>query len=452
MKTFLKTIAFGLALTLVAPVAQARDVSFLTRPNGESLPLFVLKAKAATFLPEGTNVILHAAPRSKEAVIKALKNQEVDFATVFHAMGAKLHSNGMTHLQLAGVHGWGGVGILSKTGIAPGDWAALKGTSGLITPGLKTPPHKATMAAMMVNGLNPKADLMFAGTSVHNAFDQMKSTDNAPDFVVIPEPQLSHGLLKMQKQGWPTQYHLFAGAVQSITDFGMPLGSLWIVGEQEDAAEIVAGFDQAVDYMMDPANRVEVAAILSQGFTDSFGKNAPPQVFEDMLERGLLRLNYKSAAAIETKLRMVWAQGGVSPDRSIIWHGNDFKVPGQAFLVSQMLPRHVGMALAYADEMKLSPKTRLASLRIRQWAHQPMFQQLQKARKAEAGILAAYLADDWDAVDAGLQKMAAIRLESSRIQVECIKRTQAEYDPEDTAKIRRFMAENADLVAAFGGM
>lgn len=452
MKTFMKTVAFGLAVTLAASVAHARDVSFLTRPNGESLPLFVLKAKASDFLPEGTNVILHAAPRTKEAVIKALKNKEVDFATVFHAMGAALHSNGMSHLKLAGVHGWGGVAILSKTSITPGDWNALKGSVGLITPGVKTPSHKVAMAAMMVNGLNPKADLMFAGTSIHNAFDQMQTTDNAPDFVVMPEPQLSHGLLRMQKQSWATQYHVFADAVQSVTDFGMPLGSLWVVGDQEDTAAIVAGFDKAVDYMMDPANRVEVAAILSQGFKDSFEKNAPPKVFENMLERGMLRLNYKSAAAIEAKLRMVWAQAGLSPDRNMIWHGNDFKVPGQAFLVSHMLPRHVGMALAYADELKLTPKTRLATIRIRQWAHKPMYQQLQKARQTEAEIAAAYQKGDWDAIDAGLEKMAAIRLESSRIQVQCIKRTQEEFDPADVEKIRKFMADNTDIVAAFGGM
>ena len=81
-----------------------------------------------------------------------------------------------------------------------------------------------------------------------------------------------------------------------------------------------------------------------------------------------------------------------------------------------------------------------------------MFQQLQKAKAAEAGILAAYLENDREAVDAGLEKMAAIRLESSRIQALCIKRTQEEFDPVDIEKIRTFMAENADLAAAFGGM
>jgi len=435
MLNLMKLIALGAILALAAPVAFARDVSFLARPNGGSLPLLVLQAKAAEFLPEGTNVVLKTDARTKEDVIKALKNQDVDFVTTFHAMGAQLYSNGMTHLQLAGVHAWGGVSILSKTSIAPGDWAALKGTTGLITLGIKTPQHK-----------------MFAGTGVHNAFEQMKSAENAPDFVVIAEPQLSHGLIAMEKQGWATQYHVFADAVQSVTHFGMPLSGLWIVGEQDDAAAIVAGFDQAVDYMFDPANRTEVAAILSQGFKDSFDKTAPPKVFENMLERGMLRMDFKSAAAMEAKLRMVWAKGGLSPDRGIIWHGNDYKVPGQAFLVSQMLPRHVGMALAYADEMNLTPKTRLATIRIRKWAHEPMFAQFQKTKAAEAEILAAYLENDWDAVDAGLEKMAAIRLESSRIQVLCIKRTQEEYDPVDIEKIRTFMAENADLVAAFGGM
>jgi len=452
MLNLIKPIALGAVLALSAPAAFAKDVRFLIKPSGGSLPLFVLQAKAADFLPKGTNIVFKADAKGKEDIVKALKTKSVDYTPMFHGMGAMLHSKGLKHLKLAGIHAWGGVAILSKTSIAPGDWTALKGTMGLITPGIKTPPHKTAMAAMMVQGVNPKADLMFAGSTPGNAFAQMKSADNAPDFVVMAEPQLSHGLIKMKKGNWPTQYHVFADTVRSVSHFGMPLSGLWIVGEQEDAAAIVAGFDKAVDYMFDPANRVEVAAIISQGFTDAFGKNAPPKVFENMLERGLLRMDFKSAAAMEAKMRMVWAKGGMSPSRDIIWHGNDFKIPGQPFLVSQMLPRHVGISLAYGDQLGLTKKTQIATIRIREWAHKPMFLQLQKMRKAEAAVLQAYLVDDWKTVDTLLQEMAAIRLESSRIQIECIKRTQKMFDPVDVEKIRKFMEENADIAAAFGGL
>lgn len=456
MRTILKTVAIGavlaLALSLTTSGAFARDVTFMARPNGETLPLFVLQAKAAEFLPQGTNVVLKAIPRTKQAVVATLKNSEVDYATVFHAMGAQLYSGGMTHLQLAGVHAWGGMAILSKSDIAPGDWDALKGATLLVTPGIKTPPHKISMVAMMVNGINPKQDLVMAGATIHQAFDQMSSQDNAPDFVIMPEPQLSHGLIKMAKGDWPTKYHVFADSAHAVTDFGIPLGSLWIVGEQEDAREIVAGFDRAVDYMMDPANRDEVAQIIADGFNATFDKSAPTQVFTDVLDRGLLKMNYRSAAGIEALLRIQWGQAGIDPSRDVIWHGNDFRVPDKAVLVSELLPRHVGSAIAHGKELGLSQQTIMAAIRIRKDVHAVMIDHLTKVRELEAGIFDAYLEQDWGAVETNLRALADARLAASLLQVECIKRTMREYDPADLEKLRRFHIENEEVIAAFGGL
>lgn len=322
MFTLIRTFAVLCAIAAGLTPAMARDVRFMTRPNGESLPLFILKAKAAEFLPEGINVVLVPTPRTPEAVMMGLKNKDVDYAPVFHMLGAKLHTMGLTHLRLAGVHGWAGVGILSKTSIKPGDWAALKGTAGLATPGVQTPPHMMSAQAMKKNGINPRQDVMFAGTSVHNAFDQMASVDNAPDWVIIPEPQLSHGMIRMKKQQWPTQYHLFADPVRALSDKGMPLGSFWIVGDQPDAEAVIAGFDKAVDYMMNPANRHEVARIIASGFSETFGKRPPPKVFDDMLARGLLKLEFKLAGPLEAKLREMWSSKGIKPVGGIVWQSS----------------------------------------------------------------------------------------------------------------------------------
>ncbi|PIE16923.1 MAG: hypothetical protein CSA68_00300 [Rhodobacterales bacterium] len=439
-------------LAVGASAAFAKDVVFMARPNGQTLPLFVLQAKAAEFLPEGMNVVLKPVPRTKEAVVKALKTKEVDYANVFHAMGATLHEKGMTHLKLAGVHVWGGMGILSKDSIKPGDWQALKGATMLVAPGIKTPPHKISMMALMINGINPKADLMIAGATPHQAFDQMASADNAPDFVVMPEPQLSHGLIKMKKQGWKTQYHLFADSGKAVTDFGVPLGSLWIVGDQPDAKAVVAAFDKAVDYTFDPANREEVAKIIAKGFNETFDKSAPVKVFSDALGRGLLKMNYKSAAGIEAALRIFWGNAGINPSRDVIWHGNDFKVPDKAVLVSEMLPRHVGSAIAHGKELGLSKKTMMAALRIRKDVHAVMIEHLTKVRNLEAKIFDAYVANDFDAVRENLKALADARLTASMLQIECIERTMKEYDPADLAKLRQFHIDNEKVIAAFGGL
>jgi len=452
MLNLIKPIALGAVLALVAPAAFARDVTILTTSSGSSLPSFVLQAKAAEFLPEGTNIVLKAAGEDKESMIKALKMKEVDFATIFHGLGAKLHTKGLSHLQLTGIHAWGGMAIVSKTDIKPGDWEALKGKSMLVTPGMMSPQHKTSMAAMLVHGVNPKVELMMAGAKPGAAFTQMASADNAPDLVILSEPQLSHGLLNMEKQDWPTKYHVFADSAQSVTVFGVSTAGLWAVGEQEDTKAIVEGYEKAVDYMMDPANREEVAQIMADGFKATFGKNPPAKVFSNMLERNILRMRFKSAAALESRLYLAWEKAGLVPDRSIIWHGYDFKVPNQPMLASQMLPRHVGMALAYAEELKLTKKTQMAAIRIREWAHKPMLAHLKDVKKAEAEVLAGYMANDWDAVDAALVKLSEIKLAASRTQIMCIKRTQEEYAPEDIEKIRKFMAENADIAAEFGHM
>ncbi len=452
MKILLRTLAIGAVLTMAAPAAFAEDVRLAVRPNLSSLPFMVLEAKAAEFLPAGMNVVLHPVPKRPD-FMAAMKNSEVDYATLFNVAGAKLHSEGgMSHLQLAGIIAWGGPAILSRTDIAPGDWQAMQGATMLVTPGLKTPPHRISAAAMVVNGINPRQDVLMAPLGVHDAFSQMASADNAPDFVIMAEPHLSMGLLKMANEGWPTQYHVFANSTRSVTPFGVALAGLWIVGEQESDKAFIAGYEKAVAYLMDPENREEVAAIIATAFQENFDKSPPVAGFFNMLERGVAHFDYKSASALHSRLRGQWAQAGLDPSRDIIWHGNDFKVPNQGFLVSQLMPRYVGVALLHGEDLGLSQQTRVAAIRIRKDAHEEMILQIQAMQKAEAEVFAAYLAEDWKAVDAAFVTMSEIRLESARIQARCIQRARAEYAPEDVAKITAFMTENADLILEFGGL
>ncbi len=342
---------------------------------------------------------------------------------MFNVGGAKLFTEkGMDHVKLTGIIAWGGVAILSRTDIKPGDWDAMKGKSVLVTPRLQSPPHKISAAAMMVNGINPRQDVMKTSTSVSGAIKQMSSSDKAPDFVIMAEPHLSSALFAMNKNNWPTQYHLFANSTRSVTPFGIALAGLWIIGEQENDKTFVAGYEKAINYMMDPANREEVASIISAAFKENFDKKTPAAVFSSMLERGVAHFDFKSASALHSRLRGQWANAGLNPSRDIIWYGNEYKVPNQGFLISQMLPRFVGLALKHGEELELTQQTRIAAVRIRKWPHEIMIKQIQQVKTTEAEIFAAYIANDWAAVDAGLVKMADIRLESSRIQAKCIKR------------------------------
>lgn len=431
--------------------ALAKDVSFMCFPNAQSLPLFVLQAKAAEFLPQGTRITIAHPQHNPKAIAAFLQQKQVNFASMNHALGAKLHAKGMSHLKLAGVHVWGGVGILSKIQIKPGDWAALKGREGLAVPGLMSPSHKMSMMAMKVNGIKPKQDIIMAGTSPRNAFQQMKSKATAPDFITIPEPQLSHGLLVMEQQNWEQKYHLFADSITSITDFGIPIGSLWLVNETPDTAMILNGFERAVAYTMDPANRAEVAQIIAAGFKTTFGKDAPPKVFENALKRGLLKMRFKDAAAIERKLRMVWNNMGLAPGGDVLYRGRGYKVPAAAFLISSTLPRHVGVALAHGNELKLSGKTMMAALKIRLDVHKVMIGQMSKLRRLEFAILEAYQNEDWPQIETLLSQLADLKLETSKIQIQCIKRTIEKFDAADVKKIKAYYAGNKNMIANYGG-
>ncbi|HBQ36174.1 MAG TPA: hypothetical protein DD729_04955, partial [Rhodobacteraceae bacterium] len=90
MLNLIKPIALGAVLALSAPAAFAKDVRFLIKPSGGSLPLFVLQAKAADFLPKGTNIVFKADAKGKEDIVKALKTKSVEYTPTIHGMGAML--------------------------------------------------------------------------------------------------------------------------------------------------------------------------------------------------------------------------------------------------------------------------------------------------------------------------------------------------------------------------
>jgi NitT/TauT family transport system substrate-binding protein len=446
-----KAMVVALTLFVSSGSALAGEVSFMCFPNAQSVPLMVLRAKAAEFLPAGTSIVLKHPEHKPQAIAKFLKTKQVDFASINHGLGAKLYSKGLKHIKLAGVHVWGGVGILSKIQIKPGDWAALKGKTGLAVPGLMATPAKLSMMAMKLHGLKPKQDLTLTGSNPHGAFSLMKEEFTAPDFVILPEPQLSHGLLAMKKQNWEQKYHLFADSVKSVTAFGMPIGSLWVVNESKDTAAIVRGFERAVAYTMNPEHRSEVAKIVAAGWKEVFSKRPPAAVFEAALKRGLLKMRFKHAPAIERKMRMVWEQMGVRPDSGIFYRGLGYKVPSAAFLTSNIMPRHVGIVLAHGDELGVSAKTKMAALKIRIGAHQHMAKQMKKYRQLEFAIFDAYQNDDWEKVGSLTKELSAHKLETTQVQIECIKKTQKMYDPADLVKIKDYLANNRNMIANYSG-
>ncbi|MGM0623459.1 MAG: hypothetical protein ACQESH_05490 [Campylobacterota bacterium] len=322
MKLFFdKAVVLSLATALFATAAVAETFKVLTPPDPNSIPILVLEAKQKEFLQKDTLQIAKA-PSGDISAMKAMMNdKKADVALFNFLAGGKFYSEGISHLRLAGVHVWGGVGILSKNSIAPNDWNALKNTHGLSIPAIKTPPHMFGSEAMVQNRLHPQKDIKVAGMGPAVAFNTMSRKNRAPAFVFVPEPLLSIILYKQQQENWEQKYHLFADSSVGITGKkgALPLGGFWIIDDTKDSDALIKGFQKAIEYINDPSNQKEVAQIVAKGFKKHFGQNVPPQVFENVLNREVLQLSFKNDTHTQKTVTKAWSDKGIIVDENIFY-------------------------------------------------------------------------------------------------------------------------------------
>ena len=293
----------------------------LTPPDPNSIPLLVLEAKQKEFLG-ADKLKIAKAPSGDISAMKAIMNdKKVDVALFNFIAGGKFYSQGISHLRLAGVHVWGGVGILSKIQIKPNDWKALKDTRGLSLPAIKTPPHMFAMSAMKKNGLNPKRDVKIAGMGPAVAFNTMSMKSRAPSFALAPEPLLSIVLFKQEKENWEQKYHIFADSAKAITgkSGATPLGAFWIIDDTKKMDNLIKGFSEAIKYINNPANKTEVAKIVAKGFKKHFGQKVPAKVFENVLDRGILKLDFKNSTQVKKQVIKFWNKKGIKVDENIFY-------------------------------------------------------------------------------------------------------------------------------------
>ncbi len=322
MQILKKLSLLTVGASFLASSLMAQTFKVLTPPDPNSIPLLVLEAKQKLFLGKDTLKVAKA-PSGDISAMKAIMNdKKVDVALFNFIAGGKFYSQGIDHLRLAGVHVWGGVGILSKKEIKPNDWKALKKTRGFALPAIKTPPHMFAMAAMKKNGLNPKRDVKIAGMGPAVAFNTMSMKNRAPSFVLAPEPLLSIVLFKQEKENWEQKYHIFADSAKAITgkSGATPLGAFWIIDDKtKNINNLIDGFNKAIQYINNPANKKEVAQIIAKGFKKHFGQKVPPKVFENTLDRGILKLQFKDAKTVKKQVMKFWSSKGIKVDENIFY-------------------------------------------------------------------------------------------------------------------------------------
>ncbi len=450
MNIILTPLKLAIGASLLASSLLAQNFKVLTPPDPNSIPLMVLEAKQKEFL--GTDTLQIAkAPSGDISAMKAIMNdKKVDVALFNFIAGGKFYSQGIDHLRLAGVHVWGGVGILSKKDIVANDWAALKGTRGLSLPAIKTPPHMFGMAAMKKYGLNPKKDIKVAGMGPAVAFNTMSRKNRAPSFVLAPEPLLSIVLFKQQKENWEQKYHLFADSAKAITGNSgtTPLGAFWIVNDKKNMDNLIYGFEKAITFINNPKNKKEVAKIVAKGFKKHFGQKVPPKVFENVLDRGVLKLNFKDAKFVKGIVTKFWKSKGIKVDDKIFYNRQTgYKIPTLAIFTAQMMPKLVGGTLSNIDSLKFSKETISIA-----WKIKKINQDLIIPKAIEVGKLERELFDlsiqkgTKSKVGKLIKEISKLKEEISFIQLDCIEMVKEQYPKNDLKKLINFFKHNKDFM------
>jgi ABC-type nitrate/sulfonate/bicarbonate transport system substrate-binding protein len=447
-----KRIAYIFSIFIVlyfVSLSYAREIRVLTPPDPNSIPLMVLEEKTDAFLPKDTTLKIVVAPAGDVSAMKAIMAQKKADIGLFNFLaGGKFYSQGIKNIRLAGVHVWGGIAILSKRSIKAGDWKALNGKTAIAVPAVKTPPYVFAMMAAKKNGADPKS-LKVVGMGPAIAMNKMRMKAGSPDFVMVPEPLLSIMLHKQEKENWEQKYHLFADTARAVSPSGVPLGAFWIIdGENAPAYdEIIYGFEKAIDFVNDPANSKEVAEITSRGFKTHFNMVVPPSAFEQMVNRGNLKLKFRESSQITEVLKVYWRQKKTALDDQIFYERKTYRIAQNSPFLSQMMPRAVGAIQMHGADLGLSQKSVEVAMKVAKVIVPKVAIQSREIGKIEEKIFNLTLSEAPKAeIEKILETLSQKKLELSRVQTDCVKMVFEGLTKEDSEKIKAFFRKNKNLM------
>ncbi len=437
------------SLVLSPGVASAREIKVMTPPDPNSIPLMVLEAKSQEFLPAGDTIKLVIAPAGDVSAMKAIMVQKKADIGLFNFLaGGKFYSQGITNLRLAGIQVWGGIAILSKDNITPGDWSAMSGKTAISIPAIKTPPYLFAMQAAKKHGVDPKS-IKVVGMGPAIAMNKMRLKKEAPDFVMVPEPLLSILLMKQEKENWEQKYHLFSDPAQDLSSRGIPLGAFWIIDGDNAVSydEVIYGFEQAIDFVNNPANAMEVAEISSQGFKKYFGMSVPAEAFSAMLQNGLLKLDFREAQQVAGTLKRFWKQRKTEVDPHIFYTRKTYHIGQNSPFLAQMMPRLAGAIKMHGVEIGISKQGIAAAHQIEKEVMPQVITASIAVKQLELEIFELSLSNDSDQqLQQKLYSLAKKKLALAEMQADCVKKVFSKLNTEDKKQVRAFFHKNKNLM------
>jgi len=291
---------FVLAFTmlLVVPL-KAAEIRLSLPPDPNALPVFVLEAKRDKFLPQD-DLILVSNPAGDPSGMRALiQGRRVDFTLFNLVSGVRFVQGGLSDMSLVTPWVWRGIYLLQPVGAGPIE--TLDAERVLVAPGTSTPPHVVTEKALASLGIRPDFVTGGAGAVL---MEQLRNPERAPNAVAAPEPLVSLILDRQDAQHWEQRWEIRLDPAQQLGET-IPLGALWQAHPDVESAtrdRLVAALGEVADWLKDPDNHAEAAAIGAARYREFFRMPVPEGTFREMLRTE--RVQWQTATDDATR-RMV---------------------------------------------------------------------------------------------------------------------------------------------------
>lgn len=291
--TRLFVLAFS--MFLVVPL-KAAEIRLSLPPDPNALPVFVLEAKRAQFLPED-DLILISNPAGDPSGMRALiQGRRVDFTLFNLVSGVRFVQGGMNDMSLVTPWVWKGIYLLQPVGAGPIETLDTKKV--LVAPGTSTPPHVVTERALARMGIRPDFVTGGAGAVL---MEQLRTSERAPSAVAAPEPLVSLILDRQDAQRWEQRWEIRLDPAQQLGGT-IPLGALWQAHPDVESGirdRLVAALGAVGDWLKDPDNHAEAAAIGSARYREFFRMPVPEDTLLEMLR--MERVHWETATDDATR-------------------------------------------------------------------------------------------------------------------------------------------------------
>ena len=444
-----------IVILLHSTLARAEEIRILTSPAAQAMPLFVLKAKQQVLFPlsDDLQIKLIQAPPQKDwqATLDILQQKNADYGVFNVIRGAKAYINGISHLKLADSFLWGAPLILSKSTIKPSDWVSLKGKTGIVFETEESPLYILGQRLLIEQGFDPQNDIILESIPYTEIINTIRQGNTTPDFFIVPEPLATQILTQQEEEKWKVHYHPFADIVRSLNAFGLPLGGFWIINEKPYTNDLIYAFEQAIEYLNEPANRQEASQIISEGYKEQFGILINANAVESMLARNNLVLRVRDAEFIQKNLQDIWQAFNLSPDDDIFHRRFQYKLNTPPIFMSYLMPHVIGFAILYQDEIGISDATVKEAKEISKQTAPRIASLAEEVRQLELQIFEQSITRNKEKFEILLSQLKNARKEASLVQWDAVQKAYDRFFPEDMRAIEEFLKKNRlSITSAFG--